>query len=100
MRRADLREDTRQLAAARQHKLAHRCSRGEKTGVKRMGTVAAVYTTQPFVRTAEEIMAELRPEEGVIPPQHPRPEGKRVWASVEHPPQVVIRQAFDQAAAP
>ncbi len=97
MRRADLRDATRQLATARQHKLAHRRSRGEKTGVKRMGTVAAVYTTEPFNRTAEGILAELRPEEGVIAPRHPRPEGKRVWASVEHPPQAVIRQAFDQA---
>ncbi len=97
MRRADLREATRQLATARQHKLAHRRSRGEKTGIKRMGTVAAVYTTEPFNRTAEGILAELRPEEGVIAPRHPRPEGKRVWASVEHPPQAVIRQAFDQA---
>ncbi len=97
MRRADLREATRAAAEVRQHKLTHRCSRGEKTGVKRMGTVAAVYTTEPFVRTAEGILAELRPEEGAAPAQHPRPEGKRVWASVEHPPQAVIRQAFDQA---
>lgn len=62
-----------------------------------MGTVAAVYTTQPFVRTAEEILAELRPEEEATPAKRPRPEGKRVWASVEHPPQAVIRQAFNQA---
>ena len=95
MRRADLRPVTREAAAGREHKLAHRRSRGEKTGTKRMGTVAAVYTTEPFVRTPEEIMAELRAEEKV--PPRPRPEDKRVWASVEHTPQEIIRQAFDEA---
>ncbi len=95
MRRASLRPVTREAAEGREHKLAHRRSRGEKTGTKRMGTVAAVYTTQPFVRSPEEIMAELRAEEHV--PPRPRPEDKRVWASVEHTPQEIIRQAFDEA---
>src|SRR5262245_12418568 len=61
-----------------------------------MGTVAAVYTIQPFVRTPEEIVAELRTEASATS-QPPRPEDKRVWASVEHSPQTVIRQAFDEA---
>ncbi|MFN2456410.1 MAG: ISKra4 family transposase, partial [Pyrinomonadaceae bacterium] len=39
--------------------------------------------------------AELRAEEHV--PPRPRPEDKRVWASVEHTPQEIIRQAFDEA---
>src|SRR5215510_47291 len=96
MRRTDLRKVTREAAEVRQHKLAHRRSRGEKTGSKRMGTVAAVYTIQPFVRTPEEIVAELRTEASATS-QPPRPEDKRVWASVEHSPQTVIRQAFDEA---
>ena len=97
MRRADLRQVTRQAAEGRQHKLTQRRSRGEKTGAKRMGTVAAVYTTEPFVRTPEEIIAELRTEPPTPPRARPRPEDKRVWASVEHAPQEIIRQAFDEA---
>jgi len=97
MLKADLRKITREAAESRQHKLAHRRSRGEKTGSKRMGTVAAVYTIQPFIRTPEEIVAELRAEETTPPPQPPRPEDKRVWASVKQKPQTVIREAFDEA---
>ncbi|MDQ3257678.1 MAG: ISKra4 family transposase [Acidobacteriota bacterium] len=97
MRRRDLRPVTRQAAEGRQHKLAKRRSRGEKTATKRMGTVAAVYTTRPCPRTPEEIVAELRTEEATRPRARPRPEDKRVWASVEHAPQAVIRQAFDEA---
>lgn len=97
MKRADLRKVTRQAAEGRQHKLVHRRSRGEKTATKRMGTVAAVYTTAPFVRTPDQIVAELRTEQTTPPDKPPRPEDKRVWASVEHSPQTIIRQAFDEA---
>lgn len=97
MRRRDLRPVTLKAAEGRQHKLVKRRSRGEKTATKRMGTVAAVYTTAPCRRTPAEIVAELRSEDSTRPRERPRPEDKRVWASVEHAPQAVIRQAFDEA---
>lgn len=97
MRKADLREPTRQAAEARQPHLKHRRSKGEKPGSKRMSTVAAVYNVEPFVRTAEQITGELSPSEKSLPVERPRPEQKRVWASLQHPPEKVIGDAFEEA---
>lgn len=96
MRKADLRAPTRTAAEQRQPRLQHRRSKGEKPHTKRMGTVAAVYTLAPWVRRPEEIVRELHPAHA---PQsaRPHPEDKRVWASVEQPPEEVIRQAFEEA---
>ncbi len=96
MRKADLREATRKAAEDRQPRLKHRRSPGEKTKTKRMSTVAAVYTIEPFVRTPEQIVRELAPVHEALPPR-PRPEDKRVWASVKHPPEAIIKQAFEEA---
>ena len=95
MRTEDLREQTRKRAQSQQHKLSKRLSRGEKRNAKRMATVAAVYGIDPFVREPQDIVAELRPSEQ--PVKRPRPENKRVWASVERPPEVVIAEAFAEA---
>ena len=97
LRAADLRPVTRAAAATRQHKLQQRCSRGEKRGSKRMGTVAAVSTSAPFVRPPEQILHELRADAQALPVERPRARDKRVWASVAQPPQEVIRQAFAEA---
>jgi hypothetical protein len=81
MRMEDLREQTRKSAAARTHKMGTRLSKGEKKNAKRMATVAAVYTIRPFVRRPEELIGESSsPRAG---PPRPRPEQKRVWASIE-----------------
>jgi len=97
MRKADLREATRKAAEARQPHYQHRRSKGEKSGSKRMSTVAAVYTVAPFIRTPEQVVGELHPSERALPVTRPRPEDKRVWASLEHPPEAVIGQAFEEA---
>lgn len=97
MRKADLREETRRLAESRQPHLKHRRSKGEKPASKRISTVAAVYHVKPFVRTPEQITGELRPSPHALPVQRPRPEQKRVWASLKHPPEEVLRQAFEEA---
>jgi hypothetical protein len=60
-----------------------------------MATVAAVYGINPFVREPQDIVSELRPSEQ--PLKRPRAENKRVWASVERPPEVVIAEAFAEA---
>lgn len=96
MRTADLRKATRKAAERRRHKLKRRLSKGEKRNAKRMAQVAAVYTIAPFRRTSEDIVRELAPVRDAMA-KRPRPEDKRVWASVAEEPGVVIRQAFQEA---
>jgi hypothetical protein len=96
MRKSDLREATRKAAEERKPRLNHRRSKGEKAHTKRMSTVAAVYTIAPFVRTPEQIVRELGSVRDPLP-QRPRPEAKRVWASVKHPPETIVHQAFEEA---
>lgn len=97
MRHADLREATRKEAARARPKMRHRRSRGEKRHAKRMATVAAVYTLAPYVRTPEAVLGGLAPQHGREPPDRPRPERKRVWASLEQEPDAVLREAFREA---
>lgn len=97
MRREDLREATRKKTERTTHKLLNRLSRGEKRNAKRMATVAAVYTIAPYVRTAEAVLGCLAPQRAREPPDRPRPESKRVWASLEHTPEAVIQEAFREA---
>ncbi len=95
MRMEDLREQTRKSAAARTHKMGTRLSKGEKKNAKRMATVAAVYTIMPFVRQPEELIGEnSSPRAG---PPRPRPEQKRVWASIEKTPEQVIEELLAEA---
>ena len=95
--RSDLKPATQQAAAARQPRLEHRRSKGEKPYTKRLSTVAAVYTVEPFARTPEQVAGELRPHEHALPVNRPRPENKRVWASLEQSQSEVLRQAFEEA---
>jgi hypothetical protein len=98
MRRVDLRPATQAAAARRQRKLTTRLTKGEKRHAKRIAQVAGVYTIAPFVRTAEDLIRELRPD-NAPPRTRPRPEGKRVWASLAKEPAEVIDDAFLDAAS-
>ncbi|NOR66280.1 MAG: ISKra4 family transposase [Woeseiaceae bacterium] len=91
----DLREQTRKAAEARAHKMGKRLSKGEKKNAKRMATVATVYTVAPFVRTPEDVIAEADCTFSRKP--RPRPEQKRVWASLEKEPDQVIAEALAEA---
>jgi hypothetical protein len=91
----DLREQTRKAAEARAHKMGKRLSKGEKKNAKRMATVATVYTVAPFVRAPEDVVAEASCTLARTP--RPRPERKRVWASLEKEPGQVIEQALAEA---
>jgi len=98
----DLRAYTQAAAARASPHLKHRASKGEKPHRKRMATVAAVYTIEPWVRLPEQIMQELHPAdvptaEPVPRSPRPRPENKRVWASLKHIPPEVIGQALSEA---
>ena len=98
MRKNDLREKTRKAATNENHKLQKRLSKGEKRNCKRMAMVATVYTVPPFERSPEDIVKNLAGMEDAADKQkRPRPENKRVWASVEKPANDVIAEAFDEA---
>jgi hypothetical protein len=58
---------------------------GPKTNRKQMATVAAVFTREPWIRTPEQVVASLfridtNTGANLSPP--PRPEHKRVWATL------------------
>jgi len=94
MRTEDLRADTKKRALADSKKLNKRLTKGEKRNSKRMATVASVYTIDPLVRTAEQIVNPTLIDKKI---KRPRPIGKRVWASLEKEPSLVIAEAFDEA---
>jgi hypothetical protein len=99
MRKSDLRECTRKRAACTKHKLTTRLSRGEKRNAKRMATVAAVYTIAPYARSPADVVRTLAPYKEREPPGRPRPEFKRVWASLEKDPDEVVKEAIEEARA-
>jgi len=96
MRPEDLRDATRRAAATRADTFIARLGRGRRLHAKRIASVAAIYTVERFVRTPEEILPPLGTAGEV--PARPRPEHKRVWASLEHPAEDVITAMFDEAA--
>lgn len=73
--------------------LLERLGTGEKPGLARMATVAAVYTVKPFPRDAQDVLGPPRP----ATPPRPRPENKRVWASIVDDAKAVFAAAFDEA---
>ena len=97
MRPEGLREGTRKAAEKKQQKLKKRLSPGEKSDRKRMAQVASVYNVAPHFRTAEEIAGcvpvDVKKKKG------PRPEDKRVWASLEDEPEQVITEMFKEGEA-
>lgn len=69
-------------------------SKGDKLSKKKMGVVGAVYTVAPYVRTAEQVVAALfRDEQTPKPPPRPKPQNKRVWASLEQEGKISGQQA-------
>jgi hypothetical protein len=76
-----------------------RMGRGEKANKKKMATVAAVYTTEPRIRTPEDVANSLfHPELKVVAgdkkskPRRHKPEQKRVWASLERSKDDIIQE--------
>jgi hypothetical protein len=103
MRTEGLREQTRQKAqqdALQPSAWPERLKTGEKANRKRMAEVASVYSVEPYIRTADDIIGEMasirlsQPEE---PSKRPRPVNKRVWASVEREMIDVIDEGFREA---
>jgi hypothetical protein len=103
MRRDSLREATRKAAEKTKRKLLTRRTKGEKAHRKRMATVASVYTIAPFVRTPEDVVRALRSvgeltrSDQPVVCARPKPEHKRVWASVKEPVEHVVEEMFAEA---
>lgn len=58
----------------------HRRTKGEKANKKQMACVGAVYTIEPFVRRAEDIIDEVLRDQKAK--QRPGPQHKHVWAEM------------------
>ena len=99
VREEDLRPATKAAAerAKGQKKKSKRLKKGQKTSRKRMSLVASVYNIEPQIRTAADIVSELDGVKQQEKKQAPRPESKRVWASIEKPREQVVREIFDEA---
>jgi hypothetical protein len=78
---------------------ALRLTKGQKANKKRMATVATVFTRAPWVRTPQQVLESLFPtsrrtsSDKSMPP---RPENKRVWASLLKGKTAVIREVADE----
>jgi hypothetical protein len=55
---------------------------GQRANQKRMATVGAVYTVDPYVRTPADVVAALFRDPDYEPGPRPEPCHKRVWASL------------------
>lgn len=77
----------------------HRLTKGQKANKKRMATVATVFTRAPWVRTPQQVIESLFPTCRRIPgdaPAPPRPENKRVWASLLKGKTAVIQEVAEE----
>lgn len=59
-----------------------RRTKGEKANQKQMAYVGAVYSIDPFVRTVEDVLDELRRKQRRE--DRPTPQHKRLWAEMTH----------------
>lgn len=92
----DLREATRKKAERSQRRLETRLTKGEKPNRKRMAEVATVYSIDAWPREVTDVLHGAHDAKEKAQ-RRPRPINKRVWASVEHAPERVIQDAFDEA---
>lgn len=77
----------------------HRLTKGQKVNKKRMATVATVFTRAPWVRTPQQIIESLFPTNRRADrdaPAPPRPENKRVWASLLKGKTAVIQEVAEE----
>lgn len=100
MRPEALREATRKEAAREQHDATRgdpTSTRRDRRHTKRMATVTAIWDQKMLPRAAKDIMAELRGDADAPKVRMPRPERKRVAATVERTLPEAIGEMFDEA---
>ena len=76
-----------------------RLTKGQKANKKRMATVATVFTRTPWVRTPQQVVESLFPTSGPTSgdaPPPPKPENKRVWASLLKGKTAVIQEVAEE----
>jgi hypothetical protein len=76
-----------------------RLTKGQKANRKRMATVATVFTRAPWVRTPEQVVESLfrtHRQNTADGPSPPRPENKRVWASLLKGKSAVIQEVAEE----
>ena len=76
-----------------------RLTKGQKANKKRMATVAAVFTRAPWVRTPQQVIESLFPTRHRTPrdtPTPPRPQNKRIWASLLKGKTAVIEEVAEE----
>src|SRR5215475_8439050 len=76
-----------------------RLTKGQKVNKKRMTTVATVFTRAPWVRTPRQVIASLFPVSLAAPgedPSPPRPQNKRIWASLLKGKTAVIQKITEE----
>ena len=76
-----------------------RLAKGQKANKKRMATVAAVFTRAPWVRTPQQVAESLFRISRPTPhdaPTPPRPENKRVWASLLKGKTAVVQEVAEE----
>jgi hypothetical protein len=76
-----------------------RLTKGQKANKKRMATVATVFTRAPWVRTPQQVIESLFPtgcRSADDEPPPPRPENKRVWASLLKGKDAVIQEVAEE----
>jgi hypothetical protein len=87
----------RRSAAEREETQPVRLGSGEKRTKKKMATVASVHTTDPYVRTPEEVAARLMDPDAPKPQQErPQPENRRLWASLLKSKDEVIAEVAEE----
>jgi hypothetical protein len=77
---ADAEPETATPAVTSRPSPHHRRGKGEKANTKRMAAVGAVYTIEPFVRKADEVIDELQRKKAAR--RRPRPQHKRLRADL------------------
>ncbi len=97
VRACDLRPATRKARLASTPRLKTRLTKGQKKYAKRMAMVTAVYTVAPHMRTADDILADLKHESTPDKRARPHAQNKRVWATIEKESDEAIRRLFDEA---
>lgn len=99
LRKEDLRQKTREAASRDIPKSPlDKTPSGLRLNHKRMAMVASVYSVAPWVRTPEQIVEMLqRQRRDDNAEKRPTNEYKRVWASVERTPKLVVAEAFAEA---
>jgi hypothetical protein len=76
-----------------------RLTKGQKANKKRMATVATVFTRAPWVRTPQQVIENLFPTQSQDTrdaPHPPRPENKRVWASLLKGKTTVMQEVAEE----